>query len=196
MPQIHKHGKDVEHENLLLLRLIKDRDEFALGKLYDNTSKLVYSLILRIIKNVQDTEELTQEVFLSVWGKAATFNASKGSTIGWIVSIARNKALDRLRSKQHKIKVQEVTLAVNNPAERGTEDDEVSQSLIQKESSESINMVTKILPEDEQKLIELAFYDGLTHSKIAEHLNMPLGTVKTKIRRAVSRLRDAILEKD
>lgn len=196
MPRGHKTGGDVELENLLLLSLIKDGDELALAKLYDNTARLVYSLILRILKNVQDSEEVTQEVFYSVWKKASTYDASKGSVMGWIVSIGRNRALDRLRSKRHKEKVQEVTLAENRLAGSGSdnENDEVSQHLINKESSDSVYKATEILPEDERKLIELSFYEGFTHSKIAEHLNMPLGTVKTKIRRAVGRLRDALLE--
>ena len=198
MPHIHKDGIDVELENLLLLRLIKDGDEFALSKLYDNTVRLVYSLIIRILKNAQDSEEVTQEVFFSVWEKAFTFDSSKGSVMGWIISIARNKALDRLRSKKHREKAQEITLVENMLTESrtDTENDDVSQQLLQKESSDSVNMATKILPKDEQKLIELAFYDGFTHSKIADYLDMPLGTVKTKIRRAVSRLRDALLDKN
>lgn len=194
MPRGHKTGGDVELENLLLIRLIKDGDELALGKLYDNTARLVYSLILHILKNVQDSEEVTQEVFFSVWEKASTFDAYKGSVTGWIVSIGRNRALDRLRSKRHKQKGQEVTLAENRLAGADSENDEVSQHLIDKESSESVYSATEILPEDERKLIELSFYEGFTHSKIAEELNMPLGTVKTKIRRAVGRMRDALTE--
>lgn len=196
LPQINKDGKELEFENLLLIRLIKQGDELALGKLYDNTAKLVYSLTLRILKNVQDSEEVTQEVFYSVWKKASSFDTTKGKVLGWIVAIAHNKALDRIRSKRQKDKSREVTLAENIIIESKTDslDDEVSSNLIQKESLDSVKMVTNILPADEQHLIGLAFYDGLTHSKIAEHLNIPLGTVKTKIRRAIGRLRDALVE--
>ena len=196
MPHVNKDGKELELENLLLLRLIKEGDELALGKLYENSGRLVYRLIMRKLKNVQDSEEGTQEVFFRVWEKASAFDSSKGRVLSWIVTIARNKALDVLRSKKQKEKTQEVTLVenVHTESSRDAGNDDLSQPLIQKETSESVKMATKILPEDEQKLIELAFYEGFTHSKIAEHLDMPLGTVKTKIRRAVGRMRDAMLE--
>ena len=198
MPQAHKDGKELELENLLLLRLIKIGDEIALSKLYDNVGKLVYSLIMRILKNVQDSEEVTQEVFYTVWEKAAAFDSSKGKVIGWIVTIARNKAFDVLRSKKQKEKTQEVTLVENIVTESGTESisDDPSQSVIQKERYDLAKMATNILPKDEQILIDLAFYEGLSHSKIAKKIDMPLGTVKTKIRKAVSRMRDAILKED
>ena len=198
MPQVHKDGIDTELENLLLLRLIKDGDEFALGKLYDNSVRLVYSLIIRILKNAQDSEEVTQEVFFSVWEKASKFDVSKGKVMGWIVAIARNKALDRLRSKRHKQKTREVTLVENVLTESGADslNDDVSQQIILQESADLVNSATKILPEDEKQLIELAFYEGFTHSEIANYLDMPLGTVKTKIRKAVSRMRDDMLKKD
>ena len=198
MPNGHNNGLDIENENLLLLELIKDRDELALGKLYDNSVRLVYSLILRILKNVEDTEEVTQEVFYSIWKRASTFDASKGKVMGWIVTIARNQALDKLRSKRHKQKAQEISLVENmvSNSAKLEDNDDASQNFMRKESSKSVNMATKNLPEDEKVLIELAFYEGFTHSKIAEHLDMPLGTVKTKIRRAVGRLRDALLERD
>ena len=198
MPNGHNNGLDIENENLLLLELIKDRDELALGTLYDNSVRLVYSLILRILKNVEDTEEVTQEVFYSIWKRASTFDASKGKVMGWIVTIARNQALDKLRSKRHKQKAQEISLVENmvSNAAKLEYNDDASQNFMRKESSKSVNMATKNLPEDEKVLIELAFYEGFTHSKIADHLDMPLGTVKTKIRRAVGRLRDALLERD
>ena len=120
MPHVHRDGKELEFENLLLLRLIKNGDEIGLSKLYDNTAKLVYSLIMRILKNVQDSEEVTQEVFFTVWEKAAAFDSSKGKVLGWIVTIARNKAFDVLRSKKQKEKTQEVTLVENIVTESGT----------------------------------------------------------------------------
>jgi len=198
LPNGHNNGLDIENENLLLLELIKDRDELALGILYDNSVRLVYSLILRILKNVEDTEEVTQEVFYSIWKRASTFDASKGKVMGWIVTIARNQALDKLRSKRHKQKAQEISLVENmvSNSAKLEDNDDASQNFMRKESSKSVNMATKNLPEDEKVLIELAFYEGFTHSKIAEHLDMPIGTVKTKIRRAVGRLRDSLLERD
>lgn len=198
MPNGYNNGLDIENENLLLLELIKDGDELALGKLYDNSVRLVYSLILRILKNVEDSEEVTQEVFYSIWKRSSTFDASKGKVMGWIVTIARNKALDKLRSKRHKQETQEISLVENmvSDSTKWEDSDNVSQNLINKESSKSVDTAIIKLPEEEKELIELAFYEGYSHSKIAEHLDMPLGTVKTKIRRAVGRLRDALLKKD
>lgn len=198
MPNGYNNGLDIENENLLLLELIKDRDELALGKLYDNSVRLVYSLILRILKNVEDSEEVTQEVFYSIWKRSSTFDASKGKVMRWIVTIARNKALDKLRSKRHKQETQENSLVENivSDSTKWEDSDNVSQNLINKESSKSVDTAIIKLPEEEKELIELAFYEGYSHSKIAEHLDMPLGTVKTKIRRAVGRLRDALLKED
>lgn len=174
----------------VLLDLIKEGDEAALAKLYRSRCRMVYSLALSVVRDPSDAEEVTEEVFYRIWKNAGEFDRARGSVLAWITTIARRMAIDRTRSKLYKGRMREVvfnkevtgdgmeSLAVDggpDPA-AGAEARQVKNALDQ-------------LGDSHREVLVLSYYDGLSHSMIAERLNTPLGTVKTRIREAVIKLR-------
>lgn len=170
----------------VLLQLIQQRDEAALTMLYDRHCKLVYSLVLSIVGNISDAEEVTQEVFLKVWGKAQTYDLLRGSVLAWLTTITRRHAIDRTRSKLYKNKSREVLLDAANQSETtGT------PSLTDGETNE-IRGALNLLESKHREVIILSYFQGLSHSEIAQLLSTPLGTVKTRIRDAIFQLREML----
>ncbi|MCH7762090.1 sigma-70 family RNA polymerase sigma factor [candidate division TA06 bacterium] len=173
-----------------LIELLKGRDEASLQMFYERHSRLVYSLVLRILGSVSDAEEVTQEVFLKIWKNAWSFDRSKGSVLAWLMTVARRLAIDRTRSKLFKAYKSEVSLvAVNMDEARGDEKGDSASHLIKTEEARIVTKALSSLPEKHRQMIDLAYYEGLSHSKIALRLDMPLGTVKTILRKAVIDLR-------
>lgn len=181
--------KTSDEETDLIKRIVL-KEETALGKLYDLYSKLLYSLILRIVKNQEDAEEILQTIFLQVWNKADLFNLEKGSVYSWLVTLARNKSIDKIRSKT--FKEQTLLSGIDNM------DLEIRYNLVSNfdirlmmDEKERVNLVSKALnelPVEQKKVIEMAYYDGLSQAEISETLNVPLGTVKTRTRQALLKL--------
>ncbi len=174
----------------VLLELIRDRDEAALGMLYDRHSRLLYSLIRRIVGDVTDAEEVTQDAFVRIWDQAATFDRSRGTPLGWMVAIARRLAIDKTRSCGYSARSKEVELqnGHDNPGHNASTPQE--DAVIEQEQSQAVGNALSVLNKDHRDVIDLAYFEGLSHSGIAERLQIPLGTVKTRIRNAMSALRD------
>jgi RNA polymerase sigma-70 factor (ECF subfamily) len=155
--------------------------------LYDRHSGLLFGLILRILKERSEAEDVLQEVFLSVWTRAESYNASLGSPVGWLVGIARNRAIDRLRANSVRLRTMDVTApppVVENPesqAARGERHRDVARAL-------------DALPAEQRTLIENAYFLGLTHSELAARFCLPLGTVKTRVRTGMLALRQQLQE--
>lgn len=174
----------------LLISLISNSDEQALALLYERKCRLVYSLVYSLVNDISDAEEITQEVFLKVWSKADSFESAKGSVASWIVTITRRKAIDRLKSKPFKKRSKEVVFSAedidNNPDRiYGSRNDNTVIS----EEVKIVNNALDKLDESQRQVIQLSYYEGLSHSRIADQLNTPLGTVKSRIRNAVIQLR-------
>jgi len=174
----------------VLLDLIKEGDEAAMSMFYKRKSRLVYSLALNIVREVADAEEITGDVFLKIWQNAGGFDRSRGSVMAWITTIARRQAIDKTRSKGFKGRTMEQSLeAVGNGGDGYLADDarrsDAASGLQNREIEDALGQ----LNETHRELIRLSYYQGLSHSMIAEALNTPLGTVKTRIREAVSQLR-------
>lgn len=182
-------GLSLAADDALAIRLIAARNGAGLEALYDRYATTVHSLALRIVRDVQEAEDVTQEVFAQVWSTAHRFDASRGSVAAWLTVIARSRALDRLRRRQ----------AVIKP---GAGDDDLADI---PDASPSVELIAATaeqagvareamaaLPADERAALELAYYEGLTQSEIAERTATPLGTVKTRIRNGLRRVRDAI----
>ena len=187
------HESDEQSVDIVLLQLIAAGDEAALDLLYELHSGLVYGLALHILRSISDAEEITQDVFLTLWVKAKTFDPAKGSVPAWLSAIARNRAIDRLRSKRHKEQSQELPLEAaqldipeNNPVSNSSNSPTVDENV------RTVRLALNRLSEPERKIIELAYFEGFTHSKLAVHLGWPLGTVKTRLRRAIIRVREMI----
>ena len=176
------------HWRVYLAR-ISDGEQPALGALYDESSSLIYSMVLRVLGNVADAEEVTMDVYTQVWKAASGYDTSRGSVTAWMVTLARSRAIDRVRSRASRAR-KETALpetydapSVGNSPEQQTEETQRRHQVM---------TALATLPADQRQAVELAFYSGLTHSELAERLGQPLGTVKTRIRAGMSRLRELL----
>lgn len=174
----------------ILLDLIGEGDEAALARLYRNRSRMIYSLALSIVRDNLDAEEVTEEVFFRVWKNAGEFDRARGSALAWVTTIARRMAIDRTRSKEYKGRMREVDF---DKVPAGDGDNSTSMTVgVDPEAGAEARRVKEALDQlgdSHRQLIHLSYYEGLSHSKIAERLDTPLGTVKTRIREAVIQLR-------
>ena len=174
---------DQARADIALLDRVRARDQQALGELYDTHSRLLFGLILRILKNRAEAEEVLQEVFVQAWTKADTYHASLGSPAGWLVGIARNRAIDRLRSNATRARTLEPP---DDLPEVATPEREAELS----EQQRVIHRALDALPPEQRDLIEQAYFLGFTQSELAERCGLPLGTVKTRIRNGMQTLRE------
>jgi len=168
--------------DIALFQRVIARDAGALGELYDQHSRLLFGLILRILKDRSDAEEVLQEVFVQAWTRAGTYNLGLGSPLGWLLGIARNRAIDRLRRKTVHLRAVEAAIEPFAP-----EDPERLAALEQRRRC--VQEALDALPADQRELIEQAYFLGLTHAELAARFNLPLGTVKTRIRAGMMSLR-------
>ncbi len=162
-----------------LVREIAGGDPGALGTLYDRYAGLVHGLALRTLRNPHEAEEVVQEVFLQVWHQATRFDAGRGSVTAWLCTIARSRALDRLRRQLARREEPEESLpaAATNP---------------RNEEALAVRHALDGLTPDQKRALELAYYEGLSQSEIAARLGQPLGTIKTRMRTALIRLREVL----
>ena len=178
------------HSNLAvyLIQRAAAQDREAFSQLYDRFSALVFSLAMRMLRAQTDAEDLLQEVFMQVWRQAGSYNQERGSPEAWIINIARSRAIDKLRSMRRRDRSFVLT---NDPA--GAESpDNIETAAGDTEARLAMTSALGYLPEAQRKVLELAYYDGLSQSEIAERLNEPLGTVKTRIRAGIQHLREIL----
>jgi RNA polymerase sigma-70 factor (ECF subfamily) len=161
-----------EEDGELLTRVLRG-DERAMAVLFDRYSKVVYSVSLRVLRDTAAAEDVMQEIFMQIWRNPSSFVSTKGSLGGWLAVVARNRSIDTLRRK--------------NLASACNLADEAERSILMEKARAAV----KLLPTEQRKTLEMAFFDGLTHSEIAEMTGDPLGTVKTRIRSALLTLRKA-----
>ena len=173
-------------ESRRLIERLRARDADALGELYDRYGGVVYSIILRIARDTGTSEDLTQEVFLRVWNRIPTFDVERGSLSTWMLTIARHAAIDSLRSRAGKQTRLNVSLdAMERPLEGGNAEKELQSST----DAKKVRAAMAKLEPNQRQLLELAYFDGLSQSEMAEKLELPLGTVKTWVRSALRQLR-------
>jgi RNA polymerase sigma-70 factor (ECF subfamily) len=178
----------LEVDRQLALRL-QARDGAALSELYDRFGRIVYSLALRIVKVPGDAEEVTQEVFLYAWEKAGLFDTSRGGLVTWLGTLARSRSIDRLRQQKSQERRKEA-VARDPVGGRPAASPDLEASL--NERSALIRSALSGLPADQREAIEIAYFEGLSQSEIAARLKTPLGTIKTRIRQGMIRLKSAI----
>jgi RNA polymerase sigma-70 factor (ECF subfamily) len=172
-----------------LLHAVAGGDELALAACYDRYRLILFGLILRILHDREEAEDVLQEAFLQVWRRAADFDETRGRAFTWLVTIARSRALDRLRSAGSRTKLAEEAAQIPQ--------DEVGDAALDAEKSETGSIVRKALsklPEEQQKTLFLAYFEGLTQTEIAARLGDPLGTVKTRMRSGMIKLRELLGE--
>lgn len=173
----------------LVNRMVRG-DVDAVAELYDRHSRLVFGLILRMLQDRGEAEEVLQEVFLAAWNKAATYDAALGSVAGWLVRIARNRAIDRLRARSSRGNRQGTATEDAPPARRVAESPEAG--MLQFEQRWAVTQALGALPAEQRALIEHAYFDGLSHTQLAVRFKLPLGTVKTRIRAGMMTLRQQL----
>ena len=157
-----------------------------MAELYDQTNRLVFSLAVRILNDKAAAEEVTLDVFLQVWRQAASFSESRGTPLAWLMTITRTRAIDRLRSSARNWRASDGLDDIGNVSARAASPEEAS--LIQERRS-VVRAALSELAAEQRVLIETAYFEGMSHTEIAAKFNLPLGTVKTRIRAGMSTLR-------
>jgi RNA polymerase sigma-70 factor (ECF subfamily) len=177
-----------DDEQLLLKVAEGSRPAFA--ALYERFSTPLYSLALKILANETEAQDLLQEVFLSVWNKAATYRVERGSAFSWVVAQVRNRAIDRIRSRRRRGELLEENAPDLEPS--GSVVPSSSENYEKSDRARHVRSALSQLSEEQREVLRLAFFEGLTQVEIAEKLEEPLGTIKARAYRGMARLREAL----
>ncbi len=169
-------------DDAALIARMRAGDQSAMGHLYDRYSGVVYGVALRVLANTTAAEDVVQEIFLQLWRKPDSFDAERGKLGPWLAVIARNRAIDHLRKRPLEDDIDDLPISTGVDLESDS---------AQKLAIEKIRGVLAQLPQDQRSLLEMAFFEGMTHSEIAGKTGEPLGTVKTRIRAGLLALRKA-----
>jgi RNA polymerase sigma-70 factor, ECF subfamily len=168
---------------------LKRRDPNAMADLYDRYGRLVYSLIFRVVRDTGIAEDLTQETFLRVWNRVHAFDTEKGALGPWVLTVARNRAIDYLRSVDGRMKQGALDLEV---LERPGAFSDLDRDIVNSDRARRLRAAFARLNPNQQMVIELAYFEGLSQTEMAERTKQPLGTVKTWVRSALKVLRDEL----
>ena len=176
-----------------LMARIKTRDEGALSAMYVRHTPILRTVISRVVHNESDVDDLLQEVFLELWNRAESYDEAKGKVLGWLVTLARRRAIDRVRRRQAYARAEErLRLETENEPQlarfHGVEDD-VNAS----DRAEVFQRLFSTLPDAQREALQMAYYKGLSQREIAAKTGIPLGTIKTRLELAVRKVRAAIL---
>lgn len=174
------------HEELI--RLVALGDEAAFEDLYDEISPRVYGLVRRVVRDPAQSQEVTQEVFMDIWAQATRFDSDRGKAMSWIMVIAHRKAVDKVRASQ---------ASSDRDLRQGIKEfqetyDDVADTVETRMEADRVNQALESLTTSQQEAIRLAYYGGYTHQEVSELLKIPVGTVKTRIRDGMIRLRDKL----
>ncbi len=181
---------DSETDRALAARL-KAREPEALRELYDKYGRLAYSVIFRVVRNAAAAEDLTQETFLRVWNRMAGFDAARGSIGPWVLTVARNRAIDYVRSVDGRMSQNAIELS---GAESPALFVDMESVILNSQRAKLLKAAFHKLSEQQRTVIELAYFEGLSQTEMAERLSQPLGTVKTWVRSALRLLREELEE--
>jgi RNA polymerase sigma-70 factor (ECF subfamily) len=180
-----------ERDNLL--PAIAAGDTVAVAELYDRHGATLYALLLKILGDRSDAQEVLQESFVQAWRRAADFDPVRGSEIAWLVSIARNRAIDRLRARTlRSVREEEAGREIPNDLRAVDSNDGAERQAILGELRARMRSALDELPEAQRVVVEMAYFQGLTQTEIAERLREPLGTVKTRTQLAMKKLRERL----
>ena len=173
-----------------LVEGLLQRDVRSFEQLYDRHSRVVYSLVLRILRQAASAEEVVQDVFLLLWRNAAHYDSARGPFLPWLLTLARNRAFDHLRLKGERQRRREDQVDELPPVPVPPD---FEHALDEKRRSERVRSLMDSLQSEQKRAIELAYFEGLSHTEIAQSMNEPLGTVKSWIRNGLMRLKEGLL---
>ena len=184
---------DADADDRECLRRLAGGDGDAAARLYDRHARAVYSLVLRIVSDEADAEDVVQEVFAQAWRQAARYDASRGAVGAWLLVMARTRAIDKLRSRRARPDTQgaDSQAAIDGMP---TAAPDIAATIIDAETARRVRTALAGLPLLQRLVIELAYYEGLTQREIADRLEEPLGTIKTRLRLGLLKLRDTLAE--
>ncbi len=177
------------YENLKddeLLALIRERDQQALAEIYDRYGSLVYGMALKVLQNVVFAQEVTQDVFIKLWNKGASFDSTRGKFTSWLLAITKNASIDRLR-RERKYDPEALFADFGERLRKEVDSPGLISAL---EESLLIESMLERLPREQRLVIEMSFFRGYTQQEISERMGIPLGTVKTRMRLGMSKLRE------
>lgn len=179
-----------------LMRRIVSKEPEALSELYDYYNRLLFGLLKSILKKKEEAEDILQEVFTTIWEKADQFDTERGTAYTWIVSLTRNKAIDRLRSKVYKEQKKQSTSLNDDDVFHPLYSDENNplENTILSDRAKRVYDALQKLSEKQRNVIQVAYFDGLSQSEISDEYNIPLGTVKTRMRDGMIKLRELLAQ--
>src|SRR5215510_7133722 len=180
--------------DLQLMKEIQAENADALSQFYDRYNGILKALILRVIHNEAEAEDLLQEIFMEIWNQAKNFSSQKGKPLGWMVTLARRRAIDGLRKKQAYARAEE---RLQNETEQQPDawvHNSTEEEILDGDRRILIRRVIEMLPPPQQQAIELAFFRGMSQREIAANTNTPLGTVKTRLELGLKKIYDGLKE--
>ncbi len=182
-----QHSNHAADDEKALMRRVANGDEAAFEALYDRYSRLLYSIVLSVVKHPPEAQDMLQELFLHIWNQAKNFDAGRGNVYSWLVTMTRNRAIDRIRSKGFRERQQESS---NDEAMMLIADGDISplDSITLTEERNRIHSALAQIPAEQRDALMLAYFQGYTQSEIAELLETPLGTIKTRMRQGLIKL--------
>ncbi|MEY2537651.1 MAG: polymerase sigma-70 factor, subfamily [Verrucomicrobiota bacterium] len=183
-----------ELSDLELMQAIQREDSEALALLYDRYNGILKALILRVIHNESEADDLLQEIFMEIWNQAKNFSAQKGKPLGWMVTLARRRAIDGLRKKQAYARAEERLQSETEQQPDAWVHNTTEQEITFGDTRVLVRKVINSLPPPQQQAIELAFFRGMSQREIAANTNTPLGTVKTRLELGLKKIYDGLKE--
>src|SRR6266403_1753798 len=180
--------------DLDLMRAIQAADPEALSQLYDRYNGILKALILRVVHNEAEADDLLQEIFMEIWNQAKNFSAQRGKPLGWMVTLARRRAIDGLRKKQAYVRAEERLQQETEQQPDAWVHNSTEQEILDGDRGVLIRRVIGVLPPAQQQAIELSFFRGMSQREIAAKTNTPLGTVKTRLELGLKKIYDGLKE--
>jgi RNA polymerase sigma-70 factor, ECF subfamily len=175
-----------------LMKAISRRDPEALGELYDRYSSILKALIIRVVHDEAEAEDLLQEIFLQIWAQAKNFSSKKGKPLGWIVTLTRRRAIDRLRKRQAYCRAKERLENTTEKQPGSWVHNRIEKDICMDDMRDFLNGYIEHLPPFQKQAIELAYFKGMSQREIAVKTHTPLGTIKTRLELGLRKLTDAI----
>ncbi|HEX4084587.1 MAG TPA: sigma-70 family RNA polymerase sigma factor [Chthoniobacteraceae bacterium] len=179
-------------EDAALMQAIADRDPDALAALYDRYSGILKALVIRVIHDEAEADDLLQEIFMQIWRQAKNYSRKKGQALGWIVTLTRRRAIDRLRKRQAYHRVTERLEMETEHQPNAWVHNRIDDDILHDDMRQFLRQRIAALPELQRQAIDLAFFKGMSQREIAIHTNTPLGTIKTRLELGLRKLYDSV----